>query len=157
MHAQQLKTSHTERDGASRQQQTCGLWSPLRCDGINSHPVNWYVLVGLKTNKTGSAATALVGGTAQSKNPFIFYFGKKWVRFSTLPKKTLATCASISGDFGASATKLCFCQKWRKRWHHHGQNCFRPSSWPRQLRGNLPRRRVRRGLAHTPSRAKVRF
>ena len=28
-----------------------------------------------------------VGGTAQSKNPFIFYFGKKRVRLSTLPKQ----------------------------------------------------------------------
>ena len=94
----------------------------------------------------------VIGGTAQSKKTFIFYFGKKRVRFSTLPKKkTLSTCASLSGDFGASTTKLCFCQKWRKQQHHHGQFCFPPFSWLSRLRGNLPRGRVRRGLAHTPS------
>ena len=96
-------------------------------------------------------AANLSRGHSPIKKPFIFYFGKNGFDFPRYQKKTLATCASLSGDFGASTTKLCFCQKWRKQQHHHGQFCFPPFSWLSRLRGNLPRGRVRRGLAHTPS------
>ena len=106
---------------------------------------------------SGTERIAISRGHSPIEKPVYFLFRKKRVRLSTLQKnKTLATratCASICQYFGASTTKNFILAKNDEDKSTTTTNFFCLSSLTRRLRGNLPRSRIRRGFAHTPTRA----